>query len=81
MPTDLPSNNHHKIRDIKIMMLQGSRSYTLIKILTDEGAYGIGEAYGSPGAGIKEQIEDITPSLIGKNPLEIDSLYTRMGQR
>jgi L-alanine-DL-glutamate epimerase-like enolase superfamily enzyme len=80
-PTDISSNNDHKISDIQIMMLQGSRSYTLIKIRTNEGAYGIGEAYGSPGAGIKEQIEDITPSLIGKNPLEIDSLYTRMGQR
>jgi L-alanine-DL-glutamate epimerase-like enolase superfamily enzyme len=80
-PTDVSSNNHHKISDIQIMMLQDSRSYTFVKIRTNEGAYGIGEAYGSPGAGIKEQIADITPSLIGKNPLEIDSIYTRMGQR
>ena len=70
-----------QIRDVKVMMLQGSRSYTLVKIIADDGIYGIGEAYGSPGVGVKEQIEAITPSLIAKNPLEIDSLYTGMGTR
>ncbi len=70
-----------KIRDIIVMMLQGpSRSYTLVKIVADDGIYGIGEAYGSPGVGVKEQIEDIKPALIGRDPLEIDVLYTLMGQ-
>ncbi len=71
---------HLKIRDIKVMMLQGPRSYTLVKIITDDGIYGIGEGYGSPGVGVKEQIEAIKPSLIGKDPLEIDTLYTWMGK-
>ena len=31
-----------KIRDIKVMMLQGPRSYTLVKIVADDGIYGIG---------------------------------------
>ncbi|MDA0710390.1 MAG: mandelate racemase/muconate lactonizing enzyme family protein [bacterium] len=69
-----------KIRDIKTMMLQGSRSYTLVKVIAEDGLYGIGEAYGSPGVGVKEQIEAIKPSLIGRDPLEIDVLYTLMGQ-
>jgi len=69
-----------KIRDIKTMMLQGPRSYTLVKVITEDGIYGIGEAYGSPGVGVKEQIEAIKPSLIGRDPLEIDVLYTLMGQ-
>ena len=34
------------------MMLQGSRTYTLVKVLTDAGVYGIGEGYGSPRVGI-----------------------------
>lgn len=73
--------HNRKIRDVKVMMLQGpARTYTLVKIIDDEGTYGIGEAYGSPGIGIKEQIEDIKPSLIGRDPLEIDVLYTLMGQ-
>jgi L-alanine-DL-glutamate epimerase-like enolase superfamily enzyme len=69
-----------RIRDVKVMMLQGSRSYTLVKIVADDGIYGIGEAYGSPGVGVKEQIEAIKPALIGMNPLEIDVIYTLMGQ-
>ena len=70
----------HKIQDIKTMMLQGSRSYTLVKVIAEDGLYGIGEAYGSPGVGVKEQIEAIKPALIGRDPLQIDVLYTLMGQ-
>lgn len=73
--------NNPKIQDIKVMMLQGPRSYTLVKVIADDGIYGIGEAYGSPGVGVKAQIEDIKPTLIGKNPLEIDAIYTGMGTR
>jgi L-alanine-DL-glutamate epimerase-like enolase superfamily enzyme len=69
-----------KIRDIKVMLLQGPRTYTLVKIIAEDGLYGIGEAYGSPGVGVKEQIEAIKPALIGRDPLEIDVLYTLMGQ-
>ena len=69
-----------KIRDIKVMLLQGPRSYTLVKVIAEDGLYGIGEAYGSPGVGVKEQVEAIKPSLIGRDPLEIDVLYTTMGQ-
>ena len=69
-----------KIRDIKTMILQGPRTYTLVKIIAEDGLYGIGEAYGSPGVGVKEQIEAIKPALIGRDPLEIDVLYTLMGQ-
>ena len=66
-----------KIRDLKAMMLQGpDRNYTLVKIDTDAGVFGIGEAYGSPGVGVKEQVLAIKPLLIGRDPLEIDTLYT-----
>jgi L-alanine-DL-glutamate epimerase-like enolase superfamily enzyme len=71
---------HQKIRDIKVMILQGPRTYTLVKIIAEDGLYGIGEAYGSPGVGVKAQIEAIKPALIGRDPLEIDVLYTLMGQ-
>ena len=70
-----------KIRDVQVMMMQGGRTYTLVKIVSDAGVYGIGEAYGSPGIGVKEQILSLKPWLIGKDPLEIDTLYTMMGVR
>jgi L-alanine-DL-glutamate epimerase-like enolase superfamily enzyme len=69
-----------KIRDVQVMVLQGARTYTLIRVLSDDGLYGIAEAYGTPAVGVKEQVLSIKPWLIGKDPLEIDRLYTQMGE-
>jgi L-alanine-DL-glutamate epimerase-like enolase superfamily enzyme len=69
-----------RIKSVQTMMIQGPRTYTLVKITTEDGVYGIGEAYGSPGVAVKEQIEAIAPLLVGKNPLEIDVLYTYLGR-
>jgi L-alanine-DL-glutamate epimerase-like enolase superfamily enzyme len=68
-----------KIRDVQVMMLEGGRTYTLVKITADDGLFGIAEAYGSPGVGVKEQVLSLKPWLVGKDPLEIDALYTNMG--
>jgi L-alanine-DL-glutamate epimerase-like enolase superfamily enzyme len=66
-----------KIRDLRAMMLQGpDRNYTLVRIDTDAGVFGIGEGYGSPGVGVKEQVLALKPLLVGRDPLEIDTLYT-----
>jgi L-alanine-DL-glutamate epimerase-like enolase superfamily enzyme len=74
-----PENGKSKIRDIKVMMLQGPRTYTLVKVESDAGLHGIGEAYGSPGVGVKEGILALKPELIGKDPLGIDALMTGLG--
>jgi len=68
-----------KIRDVQVMMLEGGRTYTLVKITADDGLFGIAEAYGSPGIGVKEQVLSLKPWLVGKDPLEIDALYMDMG--
>ena len=65
-----------KIRDIKVMAIQGPRTYNLVKVESDSGLYGIGESYGSPGAGIKERIAVLKEEFIGKDPLEIDRITT-----
>jgi L-alanine-DL-glutamate epimerase-like enolase superfamily enzyme len=70
-----------RIRDIRVMMLQGPRTYTLVKVESDAGLFGIGEAYGSPGVGVKEQVLALRPELIGKDPLGIDALITGLGTR
>jgi L-alanine-DL-glutamate epimerase-like enolase superfamily enzyme len=70
-----------KIRDVQVMMLQGpGRTYTLIKITAESGHSGIAEAYGSPGVGVKEQVLSLKPWLVGRDPLEIDTIYTQMGE-
>jgi L-alanine-DL-glutamate epimerase-like enolase superfamily enzyme len=70
-----------KIRDIQVMVMQGPRTYTLVKVISDAGVYGIGESYGSPGAGVKEQILSVRPALIGKDPLDIDTLFSGLRNR
>ena len=71
-----------QIRDVRTMTLQGaSRTYVLVKVVADDGVYGIAEAYGSPGVAVKEQILALKPGLIGKDPLEIDTLYTFLDHR
>ncbi len=76
-----PQKKRVKIRDIQMMVVQGPRTYTFVKVVSDAGLYGIGEAYGSPGAGVKEQIIALKPDIIGKDPLEIDAIYQGLGQR
>jgi L-alanine-DL-glutamate epimerase-like enolase superfamily enzyme len=63
------------------MVLAGPRTYTLVKVLTDAGVYGIGEGYGSPGVGIKEGVLELRSYFIGKDPLEIEALYNGLGNR
>ena len=66
-----------KIRDIRTMTVQGpSRTYLLIKVVADDGLFGVAEAYGTPGIGVREQILSMKPGLVGKDPLEIDAIYT-----
>jgi len=68
-----------KISDIQTMTMTGARTYVLVKVVTDDGHFGIAEAYGTPSIGVKEQIQALKPLLVGKNPLEIDAIYTYMG--
>ena len=69
---------HYRIRDIRTITLQGpSRTYLLVKVMADDGLYGVAEAHGTPAIGVKEQILAMKLGLIGKDPLEIDTIYTR----
>ena len=71
----------HKIRSLDVMILQGAdRNYTHVRVNTDTGFHGIGEGYGSPGAGIKAQMLALEPLLVGKDPLEIEKIYVELGR-
>jgi L-alanine-DL-glutamate epimerase-like enolase superfamily enzyme len=75
-----PEKGKYKIRDLQSMVISGARTYTLVRVVTDNGVSGIAEAYGSPAIGVKEQILDLKPLLIGKDPLGIDAIYTHLGE-
>ena len=76
-----PERGRARITDIRTMILQGPRTYTLVKVVTDAGVHGIGEGYGSPGVGVKAGVLELRPYFLGKDPLEIEALYSGLGNR
>jgi L-alanine-DL-glutamate epimerase-like enolase superfamily enzyme len=72
--------NKVKITDVKCMIVRGTWDWNLIKIETDQGLYGIGEAYWGPG--VKDLVlTQLKPLLIGEDPLNVDKLYTKILMR
>lgn len=68
------------ISDVHTMTVQGpTRTYVFVKIDTADGQFGIAEGYGSPGMSVADQVLAMKLGLIGKNPLEIDQIYTFLG--
>src|SRR6202050_3913243 len=76
-----PERGRTRISDMRAMVLQGPRTYTFVKVVTDAGVYGIGEGYGSPGVGVKAGVLKLRPYFLGKDPLEIEALYNGLGNR
>jgi gluconate/galactonate dehydratase len=68
-----------EITDVQTTMVDGNFPWTLVRIYTDAGVVGTGEAYW--GAGVPELIERMKPFLIGENPLDIDRLFEHLVQK
>src|SRR5438128_3308637 len=69
-----------KITDVKCMIVRGTWDWNLVKVETDSGLYGLGEAYWGPG--VKDLIlTQMKPLVVGEDPLNVDKLYTRMLMR
>jgi gluconate/galactonate dehydratase len=60
-------------------MVDGNFPWTLVRVYTDAGVVGTGEAYW--GAGVPELIERMRPFLVGENPLDIDRLFEHLVQK
>jgi L-alanine-DL-glutamate epimerase-like enolase superfamily enzyme len=66
-----------KITDVKCMIVRGTWDWNLIKIETDAGISGIGEAYWGPG--VKDLVlRQLKPLIIGEDPMNVDKLYNKM---
>lgn len=66
-----------KITDIRAMALNNIAGNSLIRIDTDTGLTGYGEA-GATGPIARARIETIKPLLLGKDPLEIEVHFQQM---
>lgn len=69
-----------KITEIKTYLVNpGGRSYVFVKVMTDEGIDGIGEAYSvGPDDATALTISYFAEWLKGFNPMDIEALWARM---
>ncbi|WP_435179797.1 mandelate racemase/muconate lactonizing enzyme family protein [Halorussus sp. AFM4] len=68
-----------EITDVQTTMVDGNFPWTLVRVYTDAGVVGTGEAYW--GAGVPELIERMKPFVVGENPLDIDRLFEHLIQK
>lgn len=75
-----------KITEIKTYLMHASmpnssgwkaRNWLFIKVFTDEGIYGVGEASGWPRV-VETAIKDLAPLLVGDNPFEIEKIWQKL---
>ena len=73
-----------KITDIKTYLMHAGRpggwskrNWLFIRIYTDEGIYGVGEGSGWPRV-VQTAIHDLTPLLIGEDPMHIEKLWQKL---
>jgi L-alanine-DL-glutamate epimerase-like enolase superfamily enzyme len=72
-----PLRKKVKITDVKAMAVHGTTDWNMVKIETDSGIAGIGEAYW--GRGVKDVILGyLRQIVVGEDPLDIEPLYTKM---
>lgn len=65
-----------KIRDVQTATIQMRYPAHLVKITTDQGLFGIGEAFNGPG--ILELIQDVKRVVVGADPLQVEVLWAKM---
>jgi galactonate dehydratase len=69
-----------KITDVKVWLVEGVKyNWTLLKIYTDEGITGVGEATNWPGSQIVEAAaKEAGARIIGLDPLRTDFIWTKL---
>ncbi|MFC6963422.1 mandelate racemase/muconate lactonizing enzyme family protein [Halocatena marina] len=68
-----------KITDVQTTMVDGNYPWILVRVYTDAGVVGTGEAYW--GGGDDAIIDRMAPFLIGETPFDIDRLYEHLVQK
>jgi gluconate/galactonate dehydratase len=68
-----------EITDLQTTVVKGNFPWVLVRVYTDAGVVGTGEAYW--GAGVEAVVQDLRQHLVGENPLDIDRLYELLIRR
>lgn len=66
-----------KIKDIKVIVASPGRNFVTVKVLTDEGLYGIGDGTvnGREKAVVAYLEDHVIPCLIGRDPARIEDIW------
>lgn len=65
-----------KIKDAKVFINCPDRNFVTLKIITDEGIYGLGDAtVNGRELAAKAYLEDLIPCLIGRDPAQIEDIW------
>ncbi|WP_430506211.1 mandelate racemase/muconate lactonizing enzyme family protein [Haloparvum sp. PAK95] len=71
--TDRPESHDVAIAKIESAVVDGNFEWNLVKVHTDAGVTGVGEAY--RGGGVPDLIEYTNRFLVGENPLDVERLF------
>jgi len=74
-----PSIRDLEITDIQTTRVAGNYEWVFVRVYTDAGITGTGEAYW--GDGVASAINGMKSYLVGENPLDIDRLYNHLIER
>ena len=65
-----------KITAVKPILVNAGRNYTFVKVETDAGTYGLGEAgLGRRARALEETMRAMEPDLVGEDPFRIEHLW------
>lgn len=66
-----------KIKEIKVIVASPGRNFVTVKIITDDGLYGIGDAtVNGRELAVVSYLEDhVVPCLIGRDPAQIEDIW------
>ncbi|MGA2268895.1 MAG: galactonate dehydratase [Bryobacteraceae bacterium] len=68
-----------KITDVQVFVVNAGRNYVYVKISTDQGIHGWGEAYSAgPDEATAATVRDFKEWLVGKDPRNIEYLWATM---
>ena len=68
-----------KITDLQVFVVYAGRNYVYVKVLTDQGIHGWGEAYSAgPDQATAATVLDFKDWLVGKDPRNIEYLFATM---
>jgi len=72
-------NPQLKITDVQVFLVNAGRNYVYVKISTDQGIHGWGEAYSAgPDEATAATVRDFREWLVGKDPRNVEYLWATL---